>query len=123
VTKILVVEDNADNMKLFRWTLEDEGYQTTSATSGEESLETAQRELFDLVIMDISLPGIDGKDAARRLRMNPEYAKRPILAATAHAVRQEENEIRRCGFTDMITKPIDEFQLVEMIERLLAGVN
>jgi CheY-like chemotaxis protein len=123
MTKILIVEDNADNMKLFRWTLEDEGYQVTSVTSGEEALETASSMLFDLIVMDISLPGIDGKETTRQLRLKPDYVDRPILAATAHAVKHEENAIRQCGVTDMITKPIDELQLVETIARLIAGVK
>lgn len=123
MTKILIVEDNADNMKLFRWTLEDEGYEVTSVTSGEEALETASSMLFDLVIMDISLPGIDGKETTRQLRLNPDYADLPVLAATAHAVKHEENAIRQCGVTDMIIKPIDELQLVDTIARLIAGVK
>lgn len=123
MNRILIVEDNADNMKLFRWTLEDEGYEITAATSGEEAIDISNSQQFDLVIMDISLPGIDGRETTRRLRMNPVYADRPILAATAHAVKQEEEAIRQCGVTDMITKPIDEFQLVDTVARLLAGVQ
>jgi two-component system cell cycle response regulator DivK len=121
MSKILIVEDNPDSMKLFRWTLEDEGYEIVGASSGEEALEAAAVAEYDLVIMDISLPGIDGKETTRRLRQTPNYETRPILAATAHAVKEEEDAIRSCGVDDMITKPIDEDALVETIARLLAG--
>lgn len=123
MNRILIVEDNADNMKLFRWTLEDEGFEVSGATSGEECLEVASREHFQLVIMDISLPGMDGKETTRRLRRLPHYNNCPILAATAHAVKQEEGEIRACGVNEMITKPIDEARLMESIARLLEGVH
>jgi len=118
--RILVVEDNPDNMKLINWALEDEGYELAGASSAEEGLALLEQRVFDLVLMDISLPGMDGKEATRRLRGDPRFACLPIVAVTAHAIRQEEEAIRACGVNDMVTKPIDESRLLDTVEALLA---
>ncbi len=118
---ILVVEDNPDNMKLFRWTLEDVGYDFTGVGSAEEGLELLNQQPFDLVVMDISLPGMDGIEATRRLRADPRYASLPIVAATAHAIKEEAAAIQSSGVTTIATKPIDEDLFLQTIESLLAG--
>ena len=105
---ILVVEDNPDNMKLINWVLEDEGYALTCVGSAEEALEVLDKETFDLVLMDISLPGMDGKEATRRLRARPESAALPVIAVTAHAVKGELEDILACGVSALVTKPIDD---------------
>lgn len=117
--RILVVEDNPDNMKLITWALEDAGYVFAGVDSAEEALDLLEQQFFDLVLMDISLPGMDGKEATRRLRRDPRYASLPIIAVTAHAIDREKELIRRCGITDIVTKPIDESQLLQAIELLL----
>src|SRR6185437_3676591 len=86
---ILVVEDNPDNMKLLAWTLEDEGFAFEGAASAEEALLALERRPFDLILMDISLPGMDGAEATRRLRAQSRFAGLPIIAVTAHAVQGE----------------------------------
>lgn len=116
---ILVVDDNPDNLKLVRWTLEDEGYNVTEAVTAEEALDLAARRDFDLVLMDISLPGMDGKEATRRLRSIPRYASTPILAVTAHAISEEQAEIRTSGVSEVIHKPIDIKQLLKTIQQYL----
>ena len=116
-TAILVVDDNPDNMKLLRWTLEDEGYEIAEALTAEDALEVAARRDFDLVLMDISLPGMNGKEAIRQLRKTPQYASTPIFAVTAHAVHEEQEEIRSTGVTDIIHKPIDVKQLLNVIQQ------
>lgn len=116
---ILVVEDNPDNMKLFAWTLEDQGYDFQGADSAEAAFEILQRRRFDLILMDISLPGIDGKEAVRRLRDDSRYADLPIFAVTAHAIKGEEESIRASGITRIVTKPIDEDLLIEAIRSQL----
>lgn len=112
---ILVVEDNADNMKLFAWTLEDGGYAFEGVGSGEEALEALQRRPFDLVLMDISLPGIDGKEATRRIKAQQQFARLPVIAVTAHAVKGEAEAILASGVSALVTKPIDEEELVRTI--------
>ena len=76
---------------------------------------------FDLVLMDISLPGMDGKEATRRLRAHPRFARLPIIAVTAHAIRGEDEVIRAAGVSALVTKPIDEAVLVQTIRGYLQG--
>ena len=117
---ILVVEDNSDNMKLISWVMEDEGYALTCVESAEEALEVLDKEPFDLVLMDISLPGMDGKEATRRLRAKPEFDSLPILAVTAHAITGDVEQILASGVSAMITKPIDEDQLLQTVKSFLS---
>jgi two-component system cell cycle response regulator DivK len=112
---ILVVEDNPDNMKLFAWTLEDGGYDYEGVASGEEALEALERQPFDLVLMDISLPGIDGKETTRRIKTQARFAHLPVIAVTAHAIKGEAEAILASGVTALVTKPIDEEELLRTI--------
>ena len=105
---ILVVEDNADNMKLMTWLLEDTGFSLCTATSAEEAMELVETRMFNLILMDISLPGMDGMEATRRLRAKPEYENTPVIAVTAHAARGAAEEILASGVSALVTKPIDE---------------
>jgi CheY-like chemotaxis protein len=118
---ILVVEDNADNRKLFEWLLEDEGYAFECVPTAEEGLEALDVRPFSLVLMDVSLPGMDGKEATRRIRANPRLAGLPVLAVTAHAVKGEAEAILASGVTGLVTKPIDEARLLDAIRGALAG--
>jgi len=118
--KVLVVEDNPDNMKLVTWILEDEHYDVTGVCTGEECLEQIQRDHYDVVLMDISLPGIDGKEATRRLRAMEQFRSMPIIALTAHAIKGEDEDIRASGVTDLITKPLDEDQLLTRLRELIS---
>ena len=117
--KILVVEDNPDNMKLVTWILEDEEYSVTGVNCAEECLARVENEEFDVILMDISLPGIDGKEATRRLRAQERFQSLPIIALTAHAIKGEDEEILASGVTDLITKPLDEEVLLERLRKLL----
>jgi two-component system, cell cycle response regulator DivK len=116
---ILVVEDNPDNMKLFAWALEDEGYNFEGVGSAEEALQLLEQRSFDLILMDISLPGMDGKEATRRIRANPRWARLPVIAVTAHAIKGEDAAILASGVDALITKPIDEAMLLRTIRRSL----
>jgi len=117
---ILVVEDNPDNMTLVKWILEDEGFQTTEAPTGEDCLEILKSSSFDLILMDISLPGIDGKETTQLIRQNPKFKDLPIIALTAHAVKGEEEAIWNSGVSDLITKPIAEDLLLQRINYFLS---
>ena len=118
---VVVVEDNEDNLKLVSWILEDENYEFVSFKSGEECLENIDKYNVALILMDISLPGMDGKEATRRLRDIDKYSQLPIIACTAHAIKGEEEEIRDCGVDDIITKPIDENMLIERLKQLFSN--
>ncbi len=120
-TTILVIEDNADNMELFAWILEDEGYVFEGVGSAEEGLASLQRGSFDLVLMDIALPGIDGKEATRRIRAEPRFAGLPIIAVTAHATTAEAEQILASGVTSVVTKPVEHMRLIRAIRSGLFG--
>ena len=118
---ILVVEDNADSLKLIAWALEDQGYTFRSVGNAEDAIELLGHECFGLVLMDISLPGMDGKEATQRIRANPNTAALPIIAVTAHAVLGEADAILKSGVSVLITKPIDEDRLLDAVAALLSA--
>ncbi len=118
--RILIVEDNADNMKLLCWTLEDAGYEYACSENAEAALEALEAEPFDLVLLDISLPGMDGKEATRRLRGDARFADLPVIAVTAHAIVEEEIAIRQSGVSAVVNKPVDEELLLSEIRNHLS---
>jgi CheY-like chemotaxis protein len=116
---ILVVEDNPDNMKLVSWALEDAGYASACFGSAEEGLAALRTGPFSMVLMDINLPGMDGKDATRCIRSDTRTAGLPVIAMTAHAVRGETDLIWRSGVSALVTKPLDEAELLGVIRSFL----
>lgn len=113
---ILVVEDNPDNQQLVRWILEDETYEVTCTSSAEEGLCLLESGRYDAVLMDISLPGMDGREATRIIRTNPQFVNLPVFALTAHGLESEQASILACGVTGLLTKPIDEVELVACLD-------
>jgi two-component system cell cycle response regulator DivK len=112
---ILIVEDNEMNMKLARDVLRFNGFRTVEATSGEDALLMAPEHLPDLVLMDIALPGIDGVEAARRLRAAPETAAIPIVALTASVMETDRARFVDAGFAGLIAKPINVLRFPEQV--------
>ena len=100
--------------------LEDE-YEILTATDGAEGLAMAERERPDLILMDLSLPVVDGWEATRRLKSNCELSSIPVIALTAHAMQGDEDKARACGCDDYLAKPIDEARLFEKLDRHLRG--
>lgn len=117
---ILLVEDNPDNRQLATWILEDANYDILEADSGESGLELLEKHECSLVLMDISLPGMDGKEAIGVIRQNPDYGSIPIIALTAHAIESEKEKIMKSGANDIVTKPIDEDALLAKMTELLS---
>jgi CheY-like chemotaxis protein len=115
---ILIVEDVDYNRDLLAQLLE-EDYEILTAADGAAGVETATRVRPDLILMDLSLPVVDGWEATRRLKARPETAAIPVIALTAHAMQGDEDKARACGCDDYLTKPIDEDQLFAKLERLL----
>jgi two-component system, cell cycle response regulator DivK len=116
--KILIVEDVEYNRDLLVQLLEEE-YEVVTAADGAAGIEAAARERPDLILMDLSLPGVDGWEATRRLKARPETEAIPVVALTAHAMQGDEERARACGCDDYLTKPIDEDQLFAKLARVL----
>jgi two-component system cell cycle response regulator DivK len=119
--KILIVEDNPDNLRLVSWMLEDENREFDAVVTGEACLEQLHKEKYALVLLDISLPGIDGKETTRRIRAQPQFRSLPIIACTAHAIKQEEVEILAAGVNSIVTKPIEEKLLLDALRTYLGN--
>jgi len=114
--KILIVEDVEYNRELLVQLLEDD-YEVLTAADGAAGIEAAARHRPDLILMDLSLPGVDGWEATRRLKARPETQAIPVIALTAHAMQGDEERARACGCDDYLTKPIDEDRLFETLAR------
>jgi CheY-like chemotaxis protein len=99
--------------------LQRKGYSVLIAVDGEQGLATAYSEMPDLILMDISLPFIDGYEVTRRLKANPRTKHIPVIALTAHALLTDRDKAMRAGCNDYDTKPVDFSRLTEKIETLL----
>ena len=119
--KILVVEDNEMNRDMLSRRLERRGYQVAIALDGQEGVARARSEPPDLILMDMSLPVLDGWEASRQLKAAPETRAIPIIALTAHAMSGDRDRALAAGCDDYDTKPIELPRLLEKIERLLPG--
>ena len=118
MSKLLLVEDNEMNRDMFSRRLQRRGYEVVEAVDGEEGVNLARPEEPDLVLMDMSLPVVDGWEAARRLKAGMETAAIPILALTAHAMSNDRDKALEAGCDDYDTKPIEFSRLLVKIEFL-----
>ncbi len=121
MARILLVEDNEMNRDMLSRRLERRGYEVIVAVDGEEGVARAKADAPDLVVMDLSLPGIDGWEATRQLKAADETRSIPVIALTAHAMAGDREKALAAGCDDFDTKPVDLPRLVEKIEGLLGG--
>lgn len=119
--KILVVEDNQDSRELVVKVLKNKGYLMIEAADGEEALEKAAAEKPDLVLLDISIPKIDGYEVAKRLKRDEELKDIPIVALTAHAMKGDREKVIVAGFEGYISKPINVRELPDQVRSYLRG--
>ena len=105
--RILIVEDNEKNLKLVRDILQAKGFETMEAITAEEGLALVKLHHFDLVLMDIQLPGMNGIEALARLRADEKTRDIPVVAVTASVTIQDQSQITRAGFDAFISKPIN----------------
>jgi CheY-like chemotaxis protein len=121
MTRILLVEDNEMNRDMLSRRLQRRGYSVTMAHDGEQGFSLACSELPDLILMDISLPLVDGCEVTRRLKANPKTRHIPVIALTAHALLTDREKAFAAGCDDYDTKPIDFGRLNEKIENFLVN--
>ena len=114
--RILIVEDNEVNRDMLSRRLTRRGYDVVVAVDGEEGIQLAQNQNPGLILMDMSLPVLDGWEATRRLKAAPETQQIPIIALTAHALMSDREQAFEVGCDDYETKPIDFPRLLEKIE-------
>ena len=107
MTKVLVVEDNAMNMELELEIVDSMGFSAQGAEDGEKAVEMVQKETYDLIVMDIELPDMDGIKTSRMIRNIPGYKNTPMIAVTAFAMKGDRQRFLASGFNDYVEKPID----------------
>ncbi len=117
--KILIVEDNPQNMRLIEMALSAKSYTLLEATNGEEALEVAKKERPDLIIMDIQLPKMSGLEVTRKLREIPEFNRTPIIAVTAYAMKGDKEKALDAGCNAYLSKPISARDLPNLIAKML----
>lgn len=119
MTRILLVEDNEMNRDMLSRRLSRRGFDVLIAVNGEAGVELAASEKPDLILMDMSLPVMDGWEATRRIKANPDTSRIPVIALTAHAMASDRDMAIEAGCDDYDSKPVDLSQLVRKIEQLL----
>src|SRR5215204_3060984 len=120
---VLLVEDTEDNRFMMRRLLEMAGYRVIEAMNGEEAVKLAEKESPQLILMDLSLPVIDGLAATRLIRKLPDFKSTPIIAVSAHDTSDFQSEAIAAGCNSYVTKPIDFNELEELIGQLLKEVG
>jgi CheY-like chemotaxis protein len=119
LARILLVEDNDMNRDMLSRRLQRRGYEVLMAADGMQAILMAESEAPDLILLDMSLPVIDGWEAARRLKASPATAKVPIVALTAHAMAGDREKALAAGCDDYDTKPVDFAHLTAKIDAIL----
>ncbi len=120
MTRILLVEDNEMNRDMLSRRLTRKGYEVILAVDGGQGVEMARTQAPDIVLMDMSLPVLDGHEATRQLKADEQTRGLPIIALTAHAMAGDEQKAREAGCDDYDTKPVELPRLLGKIEALLA---
>lgn len=120
MTRILVVDDNADNRTIIAAMLKLNGYTVECANNGQLALDAAQRQRPDLILMDMAMPVLDGWSATQQLKAQPTTAGVPVIAVTGHVTGDDIDRARQAGCDDYITKPIDYEIMLGKVHALLA---
>ena len=115
--RVLVVEDNKDNLRLISYVLEKSGYEVISAETGEEGIELALKETYLFILMDIDLPGIDGVETTKRMRSSG--VKMPIIAITSYAMSGDRQKIMEAGCNGYFEKPINPITIMDSIHEII----
>ena len=121
IATVLLVEDTEDNRQMMRRLLEMSGFRVVEATNGKEAVEVASQVQPQIILMDLSLPIIDGLAATREIRNRPELNAVPIVAVSAHDTADFHSEALDAGCDAYVTKPINYTELEDLVNRLIAG--
>ena len=119
--RILVVDDVADNVEILRMRLGALGYEVVEATDGEQALAKAAETLPDLILMDIQMPVMDGYEATRQIKANPDLKAIPIVAVTSYALSGDEEKARAAGCDGYIAKPYSPRQMLAKVREVLGA--
>lgn len=117
MTKILVVEDNPINMELVYEILTVQEFTVHEAVDGEEAIKLAQKEIYDLILMDIELPGIDGVETKKIIESLPGYENVPVVALTSYAMKGDRERFLAAGFDEYISKPLEVTDFLKRLEK------
>ena len=123
MTKVLVVEDNPNNMKLITLVLKKHGYETIGAATGKDGVEKSTTEKPDMILIDIMLPDIDGLETTRRIRKIESMQKVPIIAITSYAMAGDRDKIMEAGCNGYFEKPINPLTIIGDIEKIVEGMQ
>ena len=121
--RVLVAEDNQTNRELIKVILDQEGIQGVYVENGLEALKALERERYDLVLMDIQMPVMDGYSAVQRIRSRPEGRSLPVIAMTAFATQEDRERCLQAGMDEHVAKPIDREDLFDKVTRLVSAVT
>jgi two-component system, cell cycle response regulator DivK len=120
---VLLVEDNEDNLVVYRTILEHVGFAVIEARDGEEGVSRARAHRPDIILMDISIPKMDGWEATERLKADGETAGIPIIALTAHALEEDRLKAMKAGCDGYLAKPVEPRRVVQEVEKFIGPAN
>lgn len=121
VKTVLLVEDNEDNLLVYRTILEHVGYSVIEARDGEQGLESARASHPDIILMDISIPKLDGWEVTRRLKADESTRDIPVVALTAHALEEDREKALLAGCDGYLAKPVEPRRVVEEVRRFIGS--
>ncbi len=121
MSKILLVEDNEMNRDMLSRRLERKGFEVIIAVDGQQGLDTVHQDRPDLILLDMSLPVLDGWEAARQLKADPKTKEIPIIGLSAHAMAGDREKAMKAGCDDYDTKPVELPRLLDKISRYLGS--
>ena len=117
MVKVLLVEDNPLNMELILEILQTQGFTVDTAGDGEKAIIMTGRSTYDLVLMDIALPGIDGIETTKKIRSKTQFKNVPFIALTAFAMAGDKERLLNSGFSEYISKPLDVHEFLKKMEK------
>jgi len=117
MVKVLLVEDNPLNMELIIEILQSQGFNVDTAADGEKAVLMADKSTYDIILMDIALPGIDGVETSKKIKCKPQYKSVPFVALTAFAMAGDKERLLNAGFDEYVSKPLEVHEFVKKMEK------